>query len=169
MKVAIIMKIRKSKTGFTLVEVLVVVAMMGIILAIAVPSLIKYMPHLRLKRAAFDISSELNGGRLSAITKNTKYRLEVTLYSSTSTPDTYKLSIWNTATSVWDDEPQRPVREIPIGVDIITPASSFNVDFWPDGSATATSICLENTADTSDRRSVDVDGATGRISIGSIC
>jgi prepilin-type N-terminal cleavage/methylation domain-containing protein len=60
----------KDIKGMTLLELMVVVAIIGIALTIAIPNYIKMQPHMRLKAAARDIASTLNLARMTAISKN---------------------------------------------------------------------------------------------------
>lgn len=57
--------------GFTLVELVVTLAIFGIMLAIALPSFLSYLPTMRLKGAARDISSTLQSARMEAVSRNT--------------------------------------------------------------------------------------------------
>lgn len=61
----------KSKAGFTLVELMVVVAIIGIMAAIATPGFIAWLPNYRLKSAARDLYSALQNARMLAVKNNT--------------------------------------------------------------------------------------------------
>ena len=161
------MRIRDYNRGYSLVEVLAVLSLISVLLIIGTPAVVDQMTHTRLKRGARDVITELNAGRLKAITKNTKYRVEFTLYASTATPDEYTLSIWNIASATWVDDSERPRRELPANVDITSPGANFNVEFYPNGTSTATSICLQNTGEASDRMKLSISGSTGQITIAS--
>jgi len=56
-----------NKKGFTLIELMIVIAIMGIISAISAPNIVKGLPKYRLKRAARDITSNIRGARSIAI------------------------------------------------------------------------------------------------------
>lgn len=60
----------RKQRGFTLAEVLVVVAVVGILAAIAAPNLSDMVRRQRLKTAAFDVFSSLNLARSEAIKRN---------------------------------------------------------------------------------------------------
>ncbi len=57
----------KKKKGFTLIELMIVIAIMGIISAISAPNIVKGLPKYRIKRAARDITSQIRGARSTAI------------------------------------------------------------------------------------------------------
>ncbi len=56
--------------GFTLTEVIVVVAIIGILSAISIPTIITWVPNYRLKSAARDVYSNLQKARSMAVKFN---------------------------------------------------------------------------------------------------
>lgn len=63
-------KHRFNQNGFTMIELVVTLAIFGIMLAIALPSFLSYLPTMRLKGAARDISSTLQSARMEAVSRN---------------------------------------------------------------------------------------------------
>jgi len=56
--------------GMTLVELVVVMAIIAVTATIAITSFASYRPHLRLKAAARDIATSLNVARMKAVARN---------------------------------------------------------------------------------------------------
>ncbi|MDY6970883.1 MAG: GspH/FimT family pseudopilin [Thermodesulfobacteriota bacterium] len=61
---------RKRLSGFSLVELMIAVAILGILVAVGVPAFIDWLPDYRLKRAANDLYSTLQQARLEAVRFN---------------------------------------------------------------------------------------------------
>lgn len=64
------MRAPHKQQGFTLAEMLVVVAVLGILAAIAAPNLADMVRKQRIKTASFDVFSTLNLARSEAIKRN---------------------------------------------------------------------------------------------------
>lgn len=105
--------------GFTLIELMVVIAMIGIIVAIALPRLDPFLPRRRLKSAARLLSGTITMAYGEAIAKNKTYRL----YMDPST-DSY----WITEVTVLEDKDK---SSSVIG---ITLGTSFELLSYTDGS-----------------------------------
>ena len=105
--------------GFTLLELMVVIAMIGIIVAIALPRLDPFLPKRRLKSAARLLSGTITMAYGEAIAKNKTYRL----YMDPST-DSY----WITEVTVLEDEDESSSA---IGIRLGT---SFEMLEYTDGS-----------------------------------
>ncbi len=64
-----------GRNGFSLVEVMIVVALIGIVATIAVPNFQNYIRNRNLKTAAHEISSEFFVTRERALSESRTYRL----------------------------------------------------------------------------------------------
>src|SRR5947207_4314732 len=65
----------RSALGFSLLEMLLIAAMIGIVAAMAVPGLLNGVDRLRLGMATRDVQSELQSARLKAVSANTLMRV----------------------------------------------------------------------------------------------
>ena len=64
------MRAKTGQRGFTLVEVMIVVAIIGIFAAIALPNFLSWLPNIRLKAAARDLYSNMHKTRTEAVKTN---------------------------------------------------------------------------------------------------
>jgi len=76
----------RSSKGFTLAELLTVVAVMGIMSAIAIPSFLSFQPAMRLNGATREVFSKLNHARAQAVEDNRTYKVVV--------PDNHTITTW---------------------------------------------------------------------------
>lgn len=95
-------------SGFTLVEVMVVVSMIGILSAIAIPAFSSWWPDYRLRSAARDLYSNLQRAKMGAIKNNTQWRV---YFDNNVSPGRYFLlsgpgidGVWGTPTTLGGDD-----------------------------------------------------------------
>ena len=79
--------------GFSLVELLIVIALMAVMLAVSVPTLVQQMPKWHMNGTARDVKAKLMMARLRAIQENKPYGLSFTLGAI----DSYRVVAWNGA------------------------------------------------------------------------
>jgi type II secretion system protein H len=64
-----------SSKGFTIIEMMIVLAIIGVILTVAAPNFNAYRQNTNLKEAARDISSDISLYRQRAVAENRGYRI----------------------------------------------------------------------------------------------
>ena len=65
--------IPKRQTGFTLIELMVVIGIIAIMAGFAVPAVMNWLPNYRLKAAARDLYSNMQKARFEAVKTNSGY------------------------------------------------------------------------------------------------
>lgn len=59
-----------ENSGFTLIELMIAIAIIGIMTAIAVPAVMNWLPNYRLKAAARDLYSNMQKAKIEAVKSN---------------------------------------------------------------------------------------------------
>lgn len=174
-----------NSKGFSLIELLVVVVIVGILAAVALPSFIQWRRGLDYKEAARDIASILRDARARAIASNREYRVEFNIggrqyrllegTSASNTPAAYWATICptnypNCSTLIKD------WVALPQGVNMVSGQNCGNADvtieFNPNGrsdttvsAATDQYICIRDTNNTNQYQVGVVSNITGRVRI----
>src|SRR6266850_553292 len=65
----------QSRAGFTLIDTLVTVAVLAVIMAAAVPTVMNVTESMKLGQAQRDVEVELNSARLTAVSSNRPMRV----------------------------------------------------------------------------------------------
>lgn len=77
----------RKDMGFTLVEMMVVIAIMAIVSAIAVPNFYSYAAGMKLRSASRDLYSTLQSTRMKAVRQNTRWAVQF----DAPTPTNYRV------------------------------------------------------------------------------
>lgn len=145
-----------SARGFSLLDTLFVLALIGVLSAFGIPLLNSATARLRLSQAAQDVERELQGAKQRAVASNRPIRVRfncpaagvfraVELIGSPSAPNTLDSSSTRCSDTTYpypaaDQDPvTRPnvdgmVRRLPADVVFDT---TRTIEFWPDGTAHA--------------------------------
>jgi prepilin-type N-terminal cleavage/methylation domain-containing protein len=82
-----LMKIVSKQAGLTLMEVMAAIAVLGILIAVAMPNFLSTLPALRLNDAARQVATDLQSARMRAIAQNNSNTVSFTvstgIYNST--------------------------------------------------------------------------------------
>lgn len=125
--------------GFTLVELMVVGALIGILSGIAVPTILANLPTFRLHSAARQIMTDLNYARGRAASLNLEYRVRFDVNANTYGVEKGDKS---TDSNVWTLE-KTVSRLAEDNIDVVS-ASQNPVYAKPTGTMTNTTIKLQN-------------------------
>ena len=100
--------------GFTITELMVVVAIMGVLTAAATPSLLRWLTSIRMESATQEIASTLQLARVKAITQNTSIRINFDTAANTyqiQQRDSANLTTWNNV---------EKAKKLPLGVTFVS-------------------------------------------------
>jgi type IV fimbrial biogenesis protein FimT len=87
----------RKESGFTLIELMVTIAIVLIMASIAVPSFLSWLPRQRLRGAVSDIVADVNSTKLNAIKENQNWAV---VFNAAT--ERYFICSDNGANDVWD-------------------------------------------------------------------
>jgi len=159
--------------GLTVIELMVVLAVIGVMAAVTAPNLVRWSTGIRMHSSINEIASELQLARMKAIAQNT----DVTLCFYDPSPDLPQypngfFSSHVTATGWCPDPPAAPGSDVerfkltlsglPVGIKVVPPASK-RFTFNSRGQVNSAHIDITNPQTQSTRRIVV--HFTGRVKI----
>jgi type IV fimbrial biogenesis protein FimT len=138
---------RRSQRGFTLIEIMISLTVLGILLMVALPSFTEWLQNQQLRAASEATLNGLQVARAAAIQRNLLVK-----FQETSLPQT----AWSVTEAVTSAPVQRRAHEegSPNAVITETPAGATTVTFAPlgnvvaniDGTPTVTQLDVRNPA-----------------------
>ena len=141
------MRLCNKQSGFTLIELMIIIAIMAIFAAIAVPNFLSYLPKSRLNGAARQVMGDLMAARMKAVSLN--HSVKVFFYSNHE----YKIcDDADNSGTVADGEGDVQLRDIQSEYSDVTFDSSNPPDpvFSSRGTATNPTITLQNSTGSKD-------------------
>lgn len=148
---------KKSVSGFTLLEVMIVVAIIGVMAGIAVPSFIGWIPDYRIRSATRDIVSALQEMKMRAVAENsnTVIIFDLSKHSYETFVDDGGAAGTGTADDYVHNGSEVILRDIalPLGVEFVSSTFNsstapysfgFNSRGLPSKGATGGTITLQN-------------------------
>jgi type IV fimbrial biogenesis protein FimT len=116
-----------NECGFTLSELMVTIGLAALLMGIAIPSFLSWLPTLRLSDGARQVALELQEARMKAIAQSTRFRLNFTTTTS------YLVQRFDSGSGTFVTE-SGPFN-LPGGITTTTGATS---EFQPRGTADTT-------------------------------
>lgn len=157
---------RLSKnSGFTLVEISIVLAVIGILLTIAIPSFRQMMAHMKLKNAASQLYSEMSKARMAAVHDRETYVVNFDL-AGTRLTVAQKDGGWS-STAGGDDWRGLVIYRDESDPDVLFFAAD-SISFYSDGTSNAEgekAAYIKTEPYNGERYRVSVVGSTGKVSM----
>jgi len=125
------MKTRNSQSGYSLAEMLTVVAIIGIMSLIIVPNFVQYYRSIRLKTAMRRIANDLRGARQRAVARNSMVMVS---YKPSTAPASYTTFESLDSGTTWTQLGSTVTLDKPISfVDAATAANQLTDAYQSDG------------------------------------
>lgn len=135
----------KRESGFTLIEMMIVIAVLAIMATIAIPSFMSLMPGMRLNGAARQIMGDLMAARMNAVKQNN----EVRVFFNSPGANQYQILDDDDNDGTADTGEAITTKNIQDNYEDVTFTSTNNPIFHPKGTATSlATITLQNSSGT---------------------
>ncbi|MBW1720254.1 MAG: GspH/FimT family pseudopilin [Deltaproteobacteria bacterium] len=144
------------QAGFTMVELMIVIAVIAILSAIAVPNIINSLPNYRLKAAARDMYSNMQKARMQAVKENGNI---VVIFDASINPGFYYFDT-NNDNAYTPSEYKIDLSTYGSGVDYGTGSATSN---WNGDNCTQATSITFNSRGTSNSKTVYIQNQNNDI------
>jgi len=151
-----------NKKGVTLIELVVVFAIIGICALLLAPGIGAWMPRYRLRSATRDIVSTMRDAQMKAVSNNAQYRVNFKA-SDIGAANSYILQ--RNTVGLWI--PDGALQTLPSGITINLALDDDKAVFNPDCTCTAgsTTLSQEKGGIVQSQKRIRLSAATGRVRI----
>lgn len=156
-------RLAKEKSGFTMMELMIAIAIIGILAAIGIPAFTVWLPNYRLKVATGDVYSALQFAKSTAVKENA----DVVIWFSTAN-NTYRAYLDNgegggTASNQTQDGGEKTIRDgtMEPGIDMYSTSLTSGQTFFNSrglASGGVGDVCLRNDQSKFKRITVSITG-----------
>lgn len=153
-----------DQRGLTLVEIGIVLAIIGIAAAIAIPSYISMIPHIELKNGASQVADALITTRMKSVSDGKSYNVVFDLAADTVTVS----QVGGSVVSTRQLDPRVDLYAVTVDPDGVVSFSGDSVTFRPNGTADTVNYeaaYLRNSPAAGERYRVKVLGVTGKVTV----
>ncbi len=152
------MRLFNKQSGFTLIELIVIIAIMAVFAGIAVPNFLSYMPKYRLNGAARQVMGDLMAARMKAVSQN----CDVAVTFASGNPE---YEIWTDSDNDdIEDSGEVITKNIQSNYHDVTIDTDRNIKFSPRGTASSYGIIALSLPNSAGSKDVKVH-ITGRVKI----
>jgi len=131
---------RRRNAGFTLTELMVTLAVLGVMVGVAIPSVLAWMPNIYLKDGAYELKGAMIRARSLAINEGMEHRLVLDPDASTWRIERGNLTSGST---VWTTV----VGPLPLGNEVTIAATTAGIE--KSGSSPVMRFEVDGSVDTS--------------------
>ncbi len=158
------MIIKNNSKGVTLIELVIVVVIISVVAAMAIPQFSRVVPRLEFKSASRDVVSDLRLARSLAIAQRTQFGLyfnsvqdQYIIFKDLVNPDAFTFEAGDSV-----------IRIVTLDQNLSISSCSFTnyaIIFKPDGSASTTGDVVVGYNQGGDLANVNVLASTGRVKL----